>query len=120
MLAEELQEKYGISVHVFGLDMLAPDASVKIHNWCQENDFPVDKLINNIGMGGRSDFETCELRELEQMLILNIQTATWLSRLFVERLKKHHRSYIRSEEHTSELQSLMRNSYAVFCLKKKN
>src|SRR3546814_8675329 len=26
----------------------------------------------------------------------------------------------RSEEHTSELQSLMRRSYAVFCLKKKN
>src|SRR3546814_4306667 len=33
-----------------------------------------------------------------------------------------HRSLpgIRSEEHTSELQSLMRISYAVFCLKKKN
>src|SRR3546814_7708251 len=29
----------------------------------------------------------------------------------------HH--HARSEEHTSELQSLMRNSYAVFCLKKK-
>src|SRR3546814_5517920 len=28
--------------------------------------------------------------------------------------------YGRSEEHTSELQSLMRISYAVFCLKKKN
>src|SRR3546814_961594 len=27
---------------------------------------------------------------------------------------------IRSEEHTSELQSLMRISYAVFCLKQKN
>src|SRR3546814_8322991 len=27
---------------------------------------------------------------------------------------------LRSEEHTSELQSLMRNSYAVFCLKKKH
>src|SRR3546814_1518672 len=27
---------------------------------------------------------------------------------------------LRSDEHTSELQSLMRNSYAVFCLKKKN
>src|SRR3546814_3656908 len=32
---------------------------------------------------------------------------------FIERLQK------RSEEHTSELQSLMRISYAVFCLKKK-
>src|SRR3546814_3534434 len=30
-------------------------------------------------------------------------------------LERHHRS----EEHTSELQSLMRISYAVFCLKKK-
>src|SRR3546814_3657670 len=29
------------------------------------------------------------------------------------------REYPRSEEHTSELQSLMRISYAVFCLKKK-
>src|SRR3546814_5668877 len=31
-----------------------------------------------------------------------------------------HDLYRRSEEHTSELQSLMRISYAVFCLKKKN
>src|SRR3546814_9254636 len=30
------------------------------------------------------------------------------------------RKKMRSEEHTSELQSLMRISYAVFCLKKKN
>src|SRR3546814_7122866 len=29
-------------------------------------------------------------------------------------------AFLRSEEHTSELQSLMRNSYADFCLKKKN
>src|SRR3546814_8885313 len=29
------------------------------------------------------------------------------------------RAAVRSEEHTSELQSLMRTSYAVFCLKKK-
>src|SRR3546814_3447831 len=32
-------------------------------------------------------------------------------------LRRHRR--LRSEEHTSELQSLMRSSYAVFCLKKK-
>src|SRR3546814_3759859 len=34
---------------------------------------------------------------------------------------QHHRALLalRSEEHTSELQSLMRISYAVFCLKKK-
>src|SRR3546814_7909405 len=34
-------------------------------------------------------------------------------------VKERHGSELRSEEHTSELQSLMRISYAVFCLKKK-
>src|SRR3546814_2386024 len=33
---------------------------------------------------------------------------------------RHQHGKARSEEHTSELQSLMRISYAVFCLKKKN
>src|SRR3546814_1206130 len=35
-------------------------------------------------------------------------------------LRARLRRAARSEEHTSELQSLMRISYAVFCLKKKN
>src|SRR3546814_4830459 len=36
-----------------------------------------------------------------------------------DRSERGHR-HIRSEEQTSELQSLMRSSYAVFCLQKKN
>src|SRR3546814_2855880 len=37
-----------------------------------------------------------------------------------EAREQGHKVTIRSEEHTSELQSLVRISYAVFCLKKKN
>src|SRR3546814_5148425 len=40
----------------------------------------------------------------------------WITVLFGQRALE----MVRSEEHTSELQSLMRISYAVFCLKKKN
>src|SRR3546814_7412390 len=36
-----------------------------------------------------------------------------------DRVAHHLAAVLRSEEHTSELQSLMRLSYAVFCLKKK-
>src|SRR3546814_1000168 len=36
-----------------------------------------------------------------------------------QKRERNHAAGIRSEEHTSELQSLMRISYAVFCLKKK-
>src|SRR3546814_4141234 len=43
------------------------------------------------------------------------------SNCLVQRIAPVARSMpMRSEEHTSELQSLMRISYAVFCLKKKN
>src|SRR3546814_1976152 len=47
-------------------------------------------------------------------------------RQIVDRPRRHplglerERQGLRSEEHTSELQSLMRNSYAVFCLNKHN
>ncbi|QEC52525.1 hypothetical protein EDD80_11327 [Anseongella ginsenosidimutans] len=93
-LASGLRKKYGVRIHVFGLDMLAADAPRRIYEWCVENNFAVDKLVNNIGIGGRSDFETSTLPELDSMLILNIKTATFLSKLFVERLKRHPRSYI--------------------------
>src|SRR3546814_7722232 len=50
-----------------------------------------------------------------------------VDRLPIHRHRRRHRRILirspggrRSEEHTSELQSLMRISYAVFCLKKKN
>src|SRR3546814_6752100 len=46
-----------------------------------------------------------------------LELLTLLYQVF--RLAKTKGMLARSEEHTSELQSLMRNSYAVLCLKKK-
>src|SRR3546814_2061046 len=39
--------------------------------------------------------------------------------VYATHLRSEGDRFLRSEEHTSELQSLMRSSYAVFCLKKK-
>src|SRR3546814_5330047 len=56
------------------------------------------------------------LLEIPQ-LAADIEARGILQNLLVNPVKKPRG---RSEEHTSELQSLMRISYAVFCLKKKN
>src|SRR3546814_7410357 len=48
------------------------------------------------------------------------QFALWIARLSTAIAASWIDSDRRSEEHTSELQSLMRISYAVFCLQKKN
>src|SRR3546814_9642370 len=55
--------------------------------------------------------------EDERMAI--VSAIRHVSKVFREDSLELTRQY-RSEEHTSELQSLMRISYAVFCLKKKN
>src|SRR3546814_9314249 len=52
-------------------------------------------------------------RHLARGLLAGRHTQAFQAYCFLRRQR------YRSEEHTSELQSLMRNSYAVFCLKKK-
>src|SRR3546814_5511737 len=53
--------------------------------------------------GGKAAYFRCDIAQEEDVKALVAQTL----------------AAFRSEEHTSELQSLMRISYAVFCLKKK-
>src|SRR3546814_9144601 len=60
--------------------------------------------------GDRVDRRIVEMEQRQQRQILGAE------RLGIAIL----RPGLRSEEHTSELQSLMRISYAVFCLKQKN
>src|SRR3546814_2193290 len=50
----------------------------------------------------------------------NAGKSTLFNRLTEARVLARDQLFARSEEHTSELQSLMRISYAVFCLKKQN
>src|SRR3546814_2066311 len=73
--------------------------------------FPYTTLFRSLGCrfdpGGRSRFRPDGTR--------------WLHTRLGARASRSRRELflLRSEEHTSELQSLMRISYAVFCLKKK-
>src|SRR3546814_9708713 len=55
-------------------------------------------------------YELCRAQKWNEAM--ELQRSLW-------RLNQIFAKYNRSEEHTSELQSLMRISYAVFCLKKK-
>src|SRR3546814_10634857 len=50
---------------------------------------------------------------------MRLEEAALKDDYFVQRKLYPNVDFYRSEEHTSELQSLMRISYAVFCLKKK-
>src|SRR3546814_2108764 len=63
--------------------------------------------------------EPLEILALARHLLARIFTAFFTKGPGVELVANLAVLLLRSEEHTSELQSLMRISYAVFCLKKK-
>src|SRR3546814_3756560 len=91
---------FGVFLFIFFLMIRRPPRSTRTDTL-----FPYTTLFRSRATARRalwraSQVSGCERRRLR----LNKKTATRTAR---------------SEEHTSELQSLMRSSYAVFCLKKK-
>src|SRR3546814_7279295 len=84
--------------------------------------FPYTTLFRSLVAHPLEDLERGFLRHRARFALRHPQLLGIESYLGIARLEVLHdglQRRIRSEEHTSELQSLMRISYAVFCLKKK-
>src|SRR3546814_2632133 len=84
--------------------------------------FPYTTLFRSLGCQARFGLEhTMEMKSADARLRCQRLEAERHVRVFNQAagLLDHGCPADRSEEHTSELQSLMRISYAVFCLKKK-
>src|SRR3546814_2890612 len=93
----------------------------------------LDIMFNNAGIqGDRAGFTEIEASSFDAMLRLLTGSVVSGHKYAARQFRKQNSGGAiltttsaagllgRSEEHTSELQSLMRISYAVFCLKKKN
>src|SRR3546814_7173552 len=98
-------------------DTLFPSSTL-FRSWITSQYSSVDALLNRSADGAvlvsarrqERGCSACGLRIHSAGVILTRRSAL---------RKRSSRRSCRSEEHTSELQSLMRISYAVFCLKKK-
>src|SRR3546814_4447058 len=112
-------------------DVFSSDLSLPVLPWRHWPAFPWSR--DGGGLPGAQPFKTFAsdlfnafseriLCPLPTQIIASIWSSLATAWLVAARWKKSWpatAAAIRSEEHTSELQSLMRISYAVFCLKKK-
>src|SRR3546814_9876671 len=83
--------------------------------------FRLDRSLSANGIGGRNDalIVAIILHQLEWIIQIIGPAVAKIANELQRDVLLHARHLFRSEEHTYELQSLMRISYAVFCLKKK-
>src|SRR3546814_7650751 len=75
--------------------------------------------LESQGLGLRRDLIFGDVMAFDRATPAGRDTAAFVEQALALEPAIHGGELDRSEEHTSELQSLMRNSYAVFCLKKK-
>src|SRR5213075_2348077 len=83
----------------------------------------IDILVNNAGIGIMAPIEQFSLEDFEKLIAINVRGLFVATQEAARHLREGGRIIhigSRSEEHTSELQSRLVISYAVFCLKKKN
>jgi short-subunit dehydrogenase len=69
--AEDIHEAFGVPAHALGLDLTQPDAAGRVWDWCEQNGYEIDCLINNAGFGRSGLFEQLPLEEYRRMLALN-------------------------------------------------
>ena len=70
------------------------EAPHAIHNWCEDNGFSVDQLMNNAGLGNSGAFETKTSDFYFGQMQLNMVNLVILTHLFLPHLKSHPKGYL--------------------------
>lgn len=91
---EELSHNYQVKVHTISLNLADPESPLLVHETCQKNDWQVNMLINNVGLGNVGAFEKEDYLAIQYMMALNMGVMTQLTRLFLPQIKESGRGYI--------------------------
>ncbi|NEU08392.1 SDR family NAD(P)-dependent oxidoreductase [Flavihumibacter sp. R14] len=89
-----LSKEYGVKVHYLEINLNNLNSPKKVYEWCESNDYNVNMLINNVGMGGRDKFENLSLTMISTMINLNIYILSAITNLFIPMLKAQQKAYI--------------------------
>lgn len=105
-VAKELSEKYGVKTVFMAIDLSEENAAQTIFNWCLENNYTVNILVNNAGYGLSGNFDKYTLAENQNMLRLNMLTPVALTQLFLPQLLSQPKAYILNTASSAAYQSV--------------
>ena len=86
-LAERLRSQHRIECHVLAADLSKAGEARRVREWCEQNKFPVDALINNAGVGQWGELDEKNLFSNLATIDLNVRGLTELTGEFFPLLK---------------------------------
>lgn len=70
-VCEDIALKKGVQSHCLSVDLMQDGAIEKVYQWVKQNDFEINILINNVGMGKGGTFGSMMLKDIQHMMMLN-------------------------------------------------
>ena len=67
-VSKDISEKYKVKVDYIAADLSDIDAPERMFNYCEENDYEVDVLVNNAGYGIPTSFHETSMEEEEKFI----------------------------------------------------
>lgn len=105
-VAKELTEKHAVKTAYLAIDLSEENAVQKVFNWCAENNYNIQILVNNAGYGLSGAFDKYTLAENLNMLQLNTQVPVALTQLFLPQLLLQPQAYILNTASSAAYQSV--------------
>ncbi|CAN5644263.1 SDR family oxidoreductase [soil metagenome] len=86
-ISQQLQDQYQIQVSFIAADLTQPDAPVKIYEQTQKQNWEIDLLINNAGIGSGGEFAQLSLQSELDLLQLNNASLVAMTHLFLQPMR---------------------------------
>jgi len=84
--AAEIGAKFGVRVHPIVQDLSKPEGAGRLYSALEERGLAVDVLVNDAGFGTYGPFASSDLHRMLDMLRLNVESLTVLTRLLLPRM----------------------------------
>lgn len=81
--AGQLEGKFAVKAHVFAADLRRTEAPQAIFDFLQNENIPIEILVNNAGFGVGGEFADTKLQRELEMIQVNIAALTHLTKLFL-------------------------------------
>lgn len=95
-VCKDIRGKSRVESHCLSLDLMEEGAAEKVLQWVKDNAFPVNILINNVGMGKGGTFWSMTLKDIQHMMMLNNKVMVEMTYHFLPELQRYPESYILS------------------------
>lgn len=93
-MEKQVRETYNVACHSFGADLSSNTAADAVYTWVKENNYPVNMLLNNVGIGSKGAFGKISPDFYCKQINLNVVATCLITRKFVDELIQHKPAFI--------------------------